>query len=335
MASRTRLLSMLIVATVFSQGLSLPCSPLPYEIYWNVADQNPRGIDVAAFNIFPANYTQTGDACSNPGCKRWTQGVFPTISDSGTKVNGGVPQNANLSQHLEALSRDVVHWIPDPDWSGNAVLDFEDWTTVWELNTGGGDWHSRRYPKYSLELEAEQHPDWDVLEVYLQARKHFNISALDFFAETLKTLTDLRPRAKWGFYGLPMNFNEPCEGFGLSMKCGYDSIVGPIYRDLSDQQRLVWAASSALFPSIYLPPGRTVDENAAYVRSVIKEAVRNAAGRIPVYGFHWNYYHDGKSLLNMEDLRSGLLGPYDMGAQGVVIWGSSAEADRQDFLTVQ
>ena len=46
-------------------------------------------------------------------------------------------------------------------------------------------------------------------------------------------------------------------------------------------------------------------------------------------------YHDGKSLLNMEDLRSGLLGPYDMGAQGVVIWGSSAEADRQDFLTVQ
>ena len=145
MASPTRLLSMLSVAIVFSQGLSLPCSPLPYEIYWNVADQNPRGIDVAAFNIFPANYTQTGDACSNPGCKRWTQGVFPTISDSGTKVNGGVPQNANLSQHLEALSRDVVHWIPDPDWSGNAVLDFEDWTTVWELNTGGGDWHSRRF----------------------------------------------------------------------------------------------------------------------------------------------------------------------------------------------
>ena len=134
----TMLLSMLSVAMVFSQGLSLPCSPLPYEIYWNVADQNPRGIDVAAFNIhvFPANYTQTGDACSNPGCKRWTQGVFPTISDSGTKVNGGVPQNANLSQHLEALSRDAVHWIPDPDWSGNAILDFEDWTTVWELNTG-------------------------------------------------------------------------------------------------------------------------------------------------------------------------------------------------------
>lgn len=40
--------------------------------------------------------------------------------------------------------------------------------------------------------------------------------------------------------------------------------------------------------SIYLQPGRTVDENAAYVNSVISETVRNAAGRMPVYGFHWN-----------------------------------------------
>ena len=45
-------------------------------------------------------------------------------------------------------------------------------------------------------------------------------------------------------------------------------------------------------------------------------------------------YHDGKSLLNLEDLRSGLVGPYDMGARGVVIWGSSSEVKSTDFLTV-
>ena len=106
------------------------------------------------------------------------------------------------------------------------------------------------------------------------------------------------------------------------MKCGYDSDIGDLFRELSDQQRLVWAASTALFPrycksqymylytlilyfkphyalslshvytpsigSIYLPPGRTADENAAYVRSVIRETVRCADGSIPVYGFHWN-----------------------------------------------
>ena len=31
-----------------------------------------------------------------------------------------------------------------------------------------------------------------------------------------------------------------------------------------------------------------MDENAAYVHSVIKETVRKAEDRIPVYGFHWN-----------------------------------------------
>lgn len=51
-----------------------------------------------------------------------------------------------------------------------------------------------RYPEYSVELEKEKHPDWNAEQVYLQARKNFNISALNFFAETLKTLTTLRPK---------------------------------------------------------------------------------------------------------------------------------------------
>ena len=45
-------------------------------------------------------------------------------------------------------------------------------------------------------------------------------------------------------------------------------------------------------------------------------------------------YHDGKSLLNLEDLRTGLVGPYDEGAQGVVIWGSSSESKTPEFLDV-
>lgn len=31
-------------------------------------------------------------------------------------------------------------------------------------------------------------------------------------------------------------------------KCGYDSIFGYIYRKFSDEQNLVWAASTALYP---------------------------------------------------------------------------------------
>ena len=142
-----------------------------------------------------------------------------------------------------------------------------------------------RYLEYSLELEKEKYPDWDTEELYLLARKNFNISALDFFAETLRTLTTLRPKvcfrtvirillldsrycqAKWGFYGLPMNFNGPCDGNGTvslsqrlpnsllcmlvfpqSTVCGYDSGVGKLYRRFSDEQNLVWESSTALYP---------------------------------------------------------------------------------------
>lgn len=40
--------------------------------------------------------------------------------------------------------------------------------------------------------------------------------------------------------------------------------------------------------SIYFPPFRSSDENAAYERSVVNETLRCANGRIPVFPFHWN-----------------------------------------------
>lgn len=46
-------------------------------------------------------------------------------------------------------------------------------------------------------------------------------------------------------------------------------------------------------------------------------------------------YHNGTTLPSPEDLQSGLLGPYDVGAQGVVMWGSSTELNNSTFLTVQ
>ena len=45
-----------------------------------------------------------------------------------------------------------------------------------------------------------------------------------------------------------------------------------------------------LLPSIYIPDGHTTDDNAAYVRSTVRETVRCAgnAGDIPVFPFMWN-----------------------------------------------
>lgn len=64
---------------------------------------------------------------SAAGCSAWTQGLWPYIDDNGDIVNGGVPQAANLTAHLDYLRSNIDAWMPDVDWNGNAVFDFENW----------------------------------------------------------------------------------------------------------------------------------------------------------------------------------------------------------------
>ena len=66
--------------------------------------------------------TQVGGSCCSPGCHGWATGLWPQI-DQGQWLNGGIPQLANLSAHLESLEEGLDTWMPDPDWDGLAVLD--------------------------------------------------------------------------------------------------------------------------------------------------------------------------------------------------------------------
>ena len=191
------LVLLLLAVDTAAQGIGLqdwPCQPIPFVYFWNVGEKNPNSLDPEKYFIFSANYTQTGNGCSTPSCQPWTQGLFPTISDNGEPVNGGVPQNANLTAHVAELEKTVVQWIPDPAWEGNAVLDFEAWTTVWELNTGSGQWHGARYQNYSIYLERKLHPTWSKEQIVSEAKKNFEAAATQFFVETLNTCKKLRPK---------------------------------------------------------------------------------------------------------------------------------------------
>lgn len=87
------------------------CAPSPYTFFWNVGG-NFTHYDVSEYDIEPGTHTQTGNGCTTPGCKDWTQGVWPTISASGEKTNGGVPQAANLTLHLDTIRATLPLWIP-------------------------------------------------------------------------------------------------------------------------------------------------------------------------------------------------------------------------------
>ena len=62
--------------------------------------------------------------------------------------------------------------VPDINWKGNAVLDFESWTTVWDLNIGEGTWHSKIYQNYSIQLMKKQYPTLNETEIYTKAKQH-------------------------------------------------------------------------------------------------------------------------------------------------------------------
>ncbi|KAA0149673.1 hypothetical protein FNF31_07168 [Cafeteria roenbergensis] len=292
----------------------------------------------------------TGNSCQLPGCKSWSQGAFPRLKQApnGSLVpatNGGVPQRANLSLHLGELARTVVDWIPDPDYEGNAVFDFEDWTPIFDANDGSSlHWHGVAYQEYSKQLVRAEHPAWPESKVEAQARAEFEAAAIEMFAKTLTTVRALRPRAKWGFYGFPANPYMPCTA-GDQPQCGYNNpAAGAQLRAQNDAIQAVFNASTGLFPSVYLPPspgnwpGKQFEfVNAQYVAAVTAEAVRLAtvAGRSAVVRpYAWAFYHNGTTTLSAPDTRSvaGLAYSPPLG-DGLVLWGDAEAMHTQPLMT--
>ncbi len=108
------------------------CTPAPLRIFWNIGGTGFVDLDVSQWLFVGGNATQCGSSCTQPNCTSWSAGLWPSISDDGQPVNGGVPQAANLTAHLEVVAAQLPGWLPDPNWAGNAVFDFEDYTPIWE-----------------------------------------------------------------------------------------------------------------------------------------------------------------------------------------------------------
>ena len=118
---------------------------------------------------------------------------------NGKAVNGGIPQLGNLTKHLELFRQNVSSMIVDPDYSGLAVIDWEQWDPLWARN-----WDSRQiYRDASIELAKKENPDLPIKEVTEIAHAQFEKSARSFMEATLLELKKIRPNAKWGYYRFP------------------------------------------------------------------------------------------------------------------------------------
>ncbi|CAK9304945.1 unnamed protein product [Gordionus sp. m RMFG-2023] len=245
--------------------------------------------------------------------------ILPVGGHSEKMINGGIPQRANLSVHLERVRKSVEEIIPDVNFKGFGVLDIQRYRTRWE----DIQWHPYNiYREEILKYHNEKGKDKNVsigINKNL-VKEEYNSATRQFFERTLELLTQLRPKAKWGFYSYPRGsrkWNSPNE----------DKIITNQTRELS----WLYEASSALYPSVY--PNRLslpdMTERLLYNLKAMHEALKvsnnRQKGEIPVFPYsRYHYTHEKfPSFVSPNEYGILMRMAFDMGTDGMIIWDSS------------
>jgi len=197
-------------------------------------------------------------------------GMYPYYQPDGTAVNGGLPQVASLTQHLEKMPEGVLKYIRDEQAKGLAVIDWEEWRPLWIRN-----WETKDvYRNRSRQLVAQKNPTWPTERVGKVAQQEFEMSARKFMLETLKQAKNLRPNQLWGFYLFPDCYNHD---YRRTME-NYSGRCPDVEVARNEQLKWLWTESTALFPSVYMS---TVLKSSAsgrqFVRNRVKEGMRLAS----------------------------------------------------------
>ena len=234
-------------------------------------------------------------------------GLYPSLYNN-TVQNGGVPQAVNMSAHLAKVRTDLDREIPDRNFAGVAIIDYEAWFPDFDQS-------KEEFRQLSRQLARQRNPGRSPAEIETIARAEFNEAARRFMLETLLLGKQLRPNAKWGYYAYPDAWNS--ERFRS-------------FRWLFEQ-------SDVIMPDIY-PHHFTVPDNvtpgpwqirASDRRKIILDTLavaRDLAGpKKPVLAFvmfsyhQWNKQYAGK-IVNDLDLDLLLNVPRDAGADGLILW---------------
>lgn len=269
-------------ALVLGVALCLGCGqPLlqgperPFSVLWNVPSAHCR----ARFGVHLP--LETLGIIANRGHRFHGQnitifyknqlGLYPYLGPRGTAHNGGIPQAVLLDRHL-ARAASQIHRILGPGFAGLAVLDWEEWYPLW-----AGNWGRRRaYQAASWAWAQQAFPDLNPQEQLHQARTGFEKAARALMEGTLRLGQALRPRGLWGFYHFPA-----CGNGWHGMASNYTGHCHAATIARNTQLHWLWAASSALFPSIYLPPRLPPVYHQTFVRYRLEEAFRVALAGHP------------------------------------------------------
>lgn len=218
-------------------------------------------------------------------------GDFPAILRNGNELflrNGGVPQEGNLTLHLDVFQETVETLIPE-NYDGIGVIDFESWRPIYRQNFGS----LQPYKDLSMEIEQNRHPLWNKNRLEQEAIERFEIAGKEYMEETLILAQQLRPNASWGYYAYPYCFNM-VPPKNLRKDCPVE------VQKENDRIKWLFEISHNLYPSLYLLSENKMSSNQKIqmIQGRIKEAHRVSQYKAKILPYFWYKYQDTKTFVS-------------------------------------
>ncbi|XP_013168812.1 PREDICTED: hyaluronidase PH-20-like isoform X1 [Papilio xuthus] len=298
-------------------------SQKPFNVYWNVPTMQCKSKKLPFTNLYEKYGIIQNSNDSFRGEKvtiLYDPGLFPALlkNESSGKFkfrNGGVPQEGNITSHLDAFRSTVEKSIPDEKFDGIGIIDFESWRPVFRQNFGV----LVPYKDVSVQIEKKLHWWWPNTWLQEEAKDRFEEAARQFMQNTVSVAKQLRPRARWGYYGFPYCFNVATNNPG-------EACPNNVIRE-NNQIKWLWSESTALYPSIYSSVNLTSKQLTWLVRGRVSEAARvRGGGGAPILPYFWFRYRDA-GFMTQQDLDIVLKTLYKSEASGFIIWGSSNDVN--------
>ncbi|XP_059806086.1 hyaluronidase PH-20-like [Hypanus sabinus] len=249
-------------------------------------------------------------------------GHYPHYNErTGQEFNGGIPQQANMAEHLKKSEQDIRMLIPSTTSKGLAVIDWENWRPLWSRN-----WKQMSiYQRQSIELVQQRDLSLTRENATKIAKAEFEEAAKTFLIKTLQLGKKLRPNQLWGYYLFPNCYNSWHKDRNRTYtgKCARRAVTR------NNKLLWLWHKSTALFPSTYLPKVFQSSYKAKlFVRHQVQEAMRVAAlskeRALPVYVYTRTVYRNTlNESLSEADLVSTIGESAALGAAGIVVWEST------------
>ncbi|XP_068816400.1 hyaluronidase-2 [Struthio camelus] len=304
----------------------------PFMVAWNVPTQDckPRFQVPLDFSLFDLQASPNEGFVDQNVTIFYKErlGLYPYYTSRRVAVNGGVPQNSSLADHLERLSDGIGKYIRSPTKEGLAIIDWEEWRPIWIRNWKPKDIY-RNVSQYLVRLRQ---PTWSPEQVNKQAVFEFESSARQFMISTLRYAKSFRPKQLWGYYLFPDCYNHDYS----KNKETYTGQCPDVEKTRNDQLSWLWKESLALYPSIYLDQVLASTPNSRkFVRARVMEAMRisqkhHEGYSMPVFVYTRPTYIRKLDVLSQPDLVSTIGESAALGAAGAIFWGDSDYTKNRD-----